>query len=526
MVVALLPLQIRADIVPQTDDPTNSDTYQGWVDNTDGHLTADDISGTAWKGTTLPAERFIYINEANFPDPFFRSFFLAPGTFGIAMDSFFANAYSLVIFAECDQRTTYNVGLSDKAADGVFTQAELDGTPNLAIHAELNSDVTAINSLVGLEYFTAIASLLIDQCSITTLDLSAQTALKRLNIEDIPSLTQISGLDAMPNLCTIVVENTSITVLDITANTKLKWLNCSGNQISRLDVGNCPDLVTLNCGDNRITTLDVSNNLKLKALLCQNNCLTELDLSNNTALSTKRINYGVKDNWGIYSQAQYWDIQFDGQQHQLKAEAARLPVVIDGVMQRDAQGNPVMQYLYYFRLPHEGVVAHEKSLVERITESNIAAGNNTVSKFDYAKSSNWTGAQFFSGTRNELMRRAGTPDNISTADVIGDILILTPTTEDQSTGVASGTATYTYEVNYAGTIYNNASAPTGTFTLNWTTDEDVVTAITDIQAAAPAPVQVTYYDLTGRPSHLPHAGVNIVVKRYSDGTLTTTKQLR
>jgi hypothetical protein len=39
-------------------------------------------------------------------------------------------------------------------------------------------------------------------------------------------------------------------------------------------------------------------------------------------------------------------------------------------------------------------------------------------------------------------------------------------------------------------------------------------------------VSVTYCDLAGRVSQKPFAGVNIIVTRYSDGTVKTTKAIK
>lgn len=54
--------------------------------------------------------------------------------------------------------------------------------------------------------------------------------------------------------------------------------------------------------------------------------------------------------------------------------------------------------------------------------------------------------------------------------------------------------------------------------------ESIVTAVDAINASEV--VGVTYYDVTGRASDMPHRGVNIVVTRYRDGSVTTTKILR
>ena len=67
--------------------------------------------------------------------------------------------------------------------------------------------------------------------------------------------------------------------------TALTELNCSGNQLTALDVSNNTALTWLYCYDNQLTALDVSNTA-LTELNCNVNQLTTLDVSNNTALET------------------------------------------------------------------------------------------------------------------------------------------------------------------------------------------------------------------------------------------------
>ena len=53
--------------------------------------------------------------------------------------------------------------------------------------------------------------------------------------------------------------------------------------------------------------------------------------------------------------------------------------------------------------------------------------------------------------------------------------------------------------------------------------ESVITAIADQQAAKTV-ASVTYYSVMGVPSTRPHDGVNIVVTRYTDGTVSSRGQ--
>lgn len=56
----------------------------------------------------------------------------------------------------------------------------------------------------------------------------------------------------------------------------LTWFDCSGNQISELDVSKNEKLIGLTCDDNALTELDVRNNKKLEFLGCDNNQISNL----------------------------------------------------------------------------------------------------------------------------------------------------------------------------------------------------------------------------------------------------------
>jgi hypothetical protein len=58
---------------------------------------------------------------------------------------------------------------------------------------------------------------------------------------------------------------------DLSKNTKLTHINCSGNDITVMDVSLCPSLSMFICAETLVTELDVSNNLSLILLDCVNN---------------------------------------------------------------------------------------------------------------------------------------------------------------------------------------------------------------------------------------------------------------
>jgi Leucine-rich repeat (LRR) protein len=144
----------------------------------------------------------VYINATNFPDAAFRNY----------------------------------VGDFDLNSNGYLTENEIDAV------TEISVPMMNITSLKGIEYFTA--------------------------------------------LTTLVCNSNKLTALDVTKNTALENLICVGNQLSALNVANCTTLYTLDCSENKLTTLDVTKNTALQTLYCNDNQLTALDMTANTSLST------------------------------------------------------------------------------------------------------------------------------------------------------------------------------------------------------------------------------------------------
>lgn len=97
----------------------------------------------------------------------------------------------------------------------------------------------------------------------------------------IPSLgiSDLTGIEAFVNLPELRCWDNQLTTLDLTANTALTYLDCSGNQLTTLDLAANSNLAVLGCGYNQLTSLDLSMNSALYALRCYDNQITQLDLS-------------------------------------------------------------------------------------------------------------------------------------------------------------------------------------------------------------------------------------------------------
>ena len=119
--------------------------------------------------------------------------------------------------------------------------------------------------------------------------------LESSNISDISEIQYFTGLVDLfcsgnqltvldlsdcPALRSLHCMNNQLTALDLSNCLGLTKLDCQGNQLTSLDVSNCLGLTTLSCSDNQLAALDLSDCPALTSLHCENNQLTSLDLSN------------------------------------------------------------------------------------------------------------------------------------------------------------------------------------------------------------------------------------------------------
>ena len=206
----------------------------------------------------------IEVNEENFPDANFRSWILS----------------------------------QEYGKDGVLREVEIASITHIGVSNQ------GIQSMKGIEFFTALKSMDCSGNRLTTLELSKNTALKSMNcsfnllttldvsnntaLESLASnVNQLTTLDVSNNTALIDLgcENNLLTTLDMSKNAALEFLSCSFNQLTALDVSKSTALTELHCEDNQLTTLDVSNNTALVYIDCFYNQLTVLDVSKNTKLT-------------------------------------------------------------------------------------------------------------------------------------------------------------------------------------------------------------------------------------------------
>ncbi len=188
----------------------------------------------------------VLLNEANFPDPVFRSIIS-------------------------------NVADADK--DGRLSIDEQEAITWFDIVA----DEDGIASVKGIEYFSQLTDLSVTGSQITELDLTKNTQLINLIIND----TNISRLNLSNKTELMLVSlsgNTNLNTLDLTNCLALEDLSLLRSNISKLDLSGCPNLVELDTGFSPVSSVNLSENSVLTTLRMNDNQLTKIDLSANTEL--------------------------------------------------------------------------------------------------------------------------------------------------------------------------------------------------------------------------------------------------
>lgn len=156
---------------------------------------------------------------------------------------------------------------------------------------------TKLKSLT-MQNMTSLRDLDLSHMSeLTTLSIKDCSAMQSINASNLKNLTTatIDNLDALTNFN--LTDCSALTTLNCIGSAKLPALDCSGctsltslagnsnSALATLDISDCTALTTLNCYSCAIKTLDLSNNVALTTLNCYSNLLETLDISNNTAIT-------------------------------------------------------------------------------------------------------------------------------------------------------------------------------------------------------------------------------------------------
>ena len=115
-------------------------------------------------------------------------------------------------------------------------------------------------------------------------------------------ISDLTGIEAFTSITFLQVHDNSLTSLDITNNTALISVDCNNNLITALDITQNTALQALGCWGNSLTSLDARNG--------NNNNMTTFDATNNPDLSCISVDDSVysnanwnwgKDSWATYS---------------------------------------------------------------------------------------------------------------------------------------------------------------------------------------------------------------------------------
>lgn len=182
-------------------------------------------------------------------------------------------------------------------------RVKLKGNLNLS-KLDLLETISVSNSILsGLQANgSAIKEVFCDNNKITTLSLNTNS-LENLScrdnllkgILDLSAASNLQNLDCTGNqltklqlyrgekasvLETLACGYNALSELDVASFNNLISLDCGANgNISELDISQCPKLQYLNCESNRITELDLTEKHTLNTLICQNNLIRNLDIS-------------------------------------------------------------------------------------------------------------------------------------------------------------------------------------------------------------------------------------------------------
>ena len=104
------------------------------------------------------------------------------------------------------------------------------------------------------------------------------------------NITSLAGIEYFTDLEFLDCTGNQLTTLDVTKLTNLTDLICAGNQLTTLDVTGLTNLMNLHCNDNQLTALDVTGLTNLTGLFCAGNQLTTLDVTGLTNLMSLHCN--------------------------------------------------------------------------------------------------------------------------------------------------------------------------------------------------------------------------------------------
>ncbi|WP_166921569.1 T9SS type A sorting domain-containing protein [Flavobacterium poyangense] len=189
-----------------------------------------------------------------------------------------------------DQNLSYDLSISLLTFDTIGFNVAIDdvqvyvkGTEKYTLIPDTNFE----KKLISLSYDWGIAD-----GKVLTADIASLIALNTTTNIHGPglSITDLTGIQDFAALTSLDCSGQQITNLNLTKNLALTTLSCYNNQLANLDLSQNKALATINCYYNKLTNLSLPKSDALKSLQCNSNSLTNLDVSANTALSYLNCN--------------------------------------------------------------------------------------------------------------------------------------------------------------------------------------------------------------------------------------------
>ncbi len=106
-------------------------------------------------------------------------------------------------------------------------------------------------------------------------------------------ITDLTGIEAFVSLISLDCSFHALTSLNVSACTALTYLDCRESfwlSLTSLNVSGCTALINLDCSGNSLSSLDVSSCTALTNLYCYNNQLTSLNVKNGNNINMVSIN--------------------------------------------------------------------------------------------------------------------------------------------------------------------------------------------------------------------------------------------
>ncbi len=94
------------------------------------------------------------------------------------------------------------------------------------------------------------------------------------------NISSLTGIEAFTDITELECEANSLTSMNVSFNTALTHLGFQGNQLTSLNISANTALTQLFCQNNQLINLDVSTNTALTILSCFNNQLMSLNVKN------------------------------------------------------------------------------------------------------------------------------------------------------------------------------------------------------------------------------------------------------